>query len=81
MTRSTFRYVDHVVTRDPTGEVSWSAVCVSGDEADCGATTPEGADEEAAAKWMAEHHRDTGHKRFKRLFADYATVAVAGLTR
>ena len=73
MSRAVYRFVDYVTRQDPTGELSWSAVCVSGDEADCGESSGE-ADEETAVKWMAEHTRDTGHKHYRRTFVDYATV-------
>ncbi|MFJ4974906.1 hypothetical protein ACIP6X_06125 [Streptomyces coeruleorubidus] len=73
MSRTAYRFVDYVTRQDPTGELSWSAVCVSGDEADCGAFSGE-TDEETAVKWMAEHTRDTEHTRYRRTFVDYATV-------
>ncbi|MFB6848214.1 hypothetical protein ACFCXS_25655 [Streptomyces sp. NPDC056373] len=73
MTRALYRFVEYKAVQDPTGELSWSAVCVSGDEADCGESSGE-MDEEKAVRWMAEHTRDTGHTRFRRTFGDYAII-------
>lgn len=72
--RPAFRYVDYKTTLDPAGEQTWRAVCVAGDEKDCGAKSPESGDEEAANDWMAEHTAETGHGRFKRTYSDYALV-------
>jgi hypothetical protein len=74
VTRSVFRYVDYKTTLDPTGERTWRAVCVSGEERDCGAQSPELGGEEAANDWMAEHTKETGHGRFERNYKDYALV-------
>ncbi|WP_051851978.1 hypothetical protein [Streptomyces sp. NRRL F-5650] len=74
MTRAVLRFVDYKATSDPAGESVWSAVCVSGEEKDCGATSRELGGEEVAIAWMAEHCAETGHNRFKRSFSDYALV-------
>lgn len=71
---SVFRHVTYLTRQDPSGELSWSAVCVSGDSADCGESSGELGGDETANGWMAEHTAKTGHKRFKRSVSDYATV-------
>jgi hypothetical protein len=64
--------VDYVVTQDPTGEVSRKAVCVSGDDKDCGKSS-EGHEADLVT-WMTNHRAATGHSRFQRVFTDYAVV-------
>jgi hypothetical protein len=71
--RAVYRFVNYRIAQDSTGEVSRSARCVSGEEADCGESSGE-LDEERVAKWMAEHAAATGHTRFRRTFTDYAVV-------
>ena len=71
--RAVYRFVNYRIAQDPTGEVSRSALCVSGEEVDCGESSGE-LGEEAVGKWMAEHSAATGHARFKRTFNDYAVV-------
>lgn len=73
-TRSIFRFVDYVTRLDPAGEQVWQAMCVSGEDKDCGAKSPEVGSEEAGNDWMADHAKETGHDRFKRLYADFALV-------
>ncbi|WP_457786204.1 DUF7848 domain-containing protein [[Kitasatospora] papulosa] len=71
---TTTRVVTFKTTRDPLGEVTWAATCVSGEEEECGASTPETGSDEEANDWMAEHSAATGHRRFRRVHRDYATV-------
>jgi len=68
------RFVTFKTTRDPIGELTWRAVCVSGEEEECGASCPEQEDDEDANEWMAKHASQTGHSRFKRFHSDYAIV-------
>jgi len=68
------RYVDYKIVTDPAGERTWKARCVSGDEADCGAESMVFGGDHAPTKWMAEHTKETGHERFKRIYEDYALV-------
>lgn len=72
--RSTYRFVNFTTTKDPIGEETWAAVCVSGDEKECGARSKDLGGDEDANDWMAEHASETGHERFKRVFSDYAIV-------
>ncbi|WP_143670115.1 hypothetical protein [Streptomyces sp. Ag109_G2-15] len=66
--------MDYETLRDPHGEITFKARCVSGDDEECGAESDVSGSDEAANKWMAEHTAGTGHKRFKRTFEDYALV-------
>ncbi|MGW0705050.1 DUF7848 domain-containing protein [Streptomyces sp. NPDC002643] len=72
--RALLRFVNYTTTRDPQGEVTYKARCVSGDEEECGAESEVLGDDEAANDWIAEHTAATGHKRYKRTFEDYALV-------
>ncbi|MGW3950945.1 DUF7848 domain-containing protein [Streptomyces sp. NPDC004752] len=76
--RSVLRYVDYVAKPDPVGEQTWQAECVTdvGDK-DCGVKSPELGREQAVVDWMAEHTKETGHERFKRIYEDYALVKKA----
>ncbi|WP_079053793.1 hypothetical protein [Streptomyces graminilatus] len=69
-----FRFVNYTTRRDPGGALTWAAVCVTGESADCGAASPENADEETANRWMVEHTAQTRHQRFQRTFNDFAIV-------
>ncbi len=62
------------VTVDESAEAEFEAVCVSGDEEDCGEASGPLADAERLDTWMAEHTRDSGHQRFRRAYCEYATV-------
>ncbi|WP_244184255.1 hypothetical protein [Streptomyces cellostaticus] len=44
---------------------------------DCGVKCPELGGEQAVVDWMAEHTKETGHERFKRIYEDYALVKKA----
>lgn len=76
--RAVLRFVDYTVNLDPAGERTWKAVCVSGDEKDCGAESMVYGGDQAPTDWMAEHCGETGHQRFKRVYEDYALVKKAG---
>lgn len=75
--RAVIRHVTYRAAQDPMGEVSRRAVCVSGDDTDCGADSGEVPTEEAAVEWMAKHTAETGHKRYQRTYTDYAIVEPA----
>lgn len=74
MTRAVLRFMNYTTTQDPTGELSWAALCVSGEDADCGANSGSKTDQDEVIRWMSEHCRDSGHDRFWRMFTDYAMV-------
>ncbi|NGN68437.1 hypothetical protein G5C51_31640 [Streptomyces sp. A7024] len=62
------------ITADQAAEAEYEAVCVSGDEEDCGEASGPLTDADALTRWMAEHTRDTGHQRFRRAYCEYAHV-------
>ncbi|MDX3206101.1 DUF7848 domain-containing protein [Streptomyces scabiei] len=69
------KFVSYVTRRDPEGELVWKAVCASGDEeAACKAASEACTNDEAANDWMLQHTAKTGHRRFQRIFEDYAVV-------
>ncbi|MFI0553464.1 DUF7848 domain-containing protein [Streptomyces scabiei] len=70
--------MNYKITRDPAGEVTYQARCVSGDEKECGAESAVLGGEEVVAEWMAEHTKETGHGRFERTFKDYALSEAQG---
>jgi hypothetical protein len=72
--RKLYRFVPYTARRDDTAEVAFTAVCVTGEDEDCGAASGNLGDEDAVTKWMAEHFRDTEHPRFQRTASDYALV-------
>ncbi|WP_335939935.1 DUF7848 domain-containing protein [Streptomyces sp. PTD5-9] len=74
MTRATYRFRQYGVTPDELAEPVFQAVCVSGEETDCGADSGDQGDEAALARWMAEHTRDTGHERFRAAPWSYVMV-------
>ena len=73
-TRTTLRFRNYEIKPDPTGLPLLAAVCVSGDESECGAASDEQTDPERVGRWMAQHVHDTGHSRFQRHYADYVTA-------
>lgn len=74
MTSKTFRFREYGVTPDESAAPAYQAVCVTGEEADCGADSKDQPDEKALTRWMAEHTSSTGHDRFRRARWDYAMV-------
>ncbi|EST35389.1 hypothetical protein [Streptomyces roseochromogenus] len=72
--RAVLRFVDYKTIRDPLGEVTYQARCVSGNDEECGAESMVLGGDEAVNDWMVEHTAQTGHERFKRTFEDYALV-------
>lgn len=51
---------------DPQALPVFTAVCVTGDESDCGAASGDLFDPDQLVHWIAEHFRDTGHTQFER---------------
>lgn len=76
--RLVIKFVEYVTRQDPTGEVAWSAVCVSGDDSDCGEESGPKPDDQAVIDWMSEHRARTGHARYRRRFEDYALTEPKG---
>ncbi|MEV6838989.1 hypothetical protein AB0N17_31515 [Streptomyces sp. NPDC051133] len=75
--KAVLRFVNYKITRDPDGEKTWRARCVSGDEEECGAESMVFGSDDPPADWMAEHTATTGHQRFQRIYEDYALVEKA----
>ncbi|WP_435897461.1 DUF7848 domain-containing protein [Streptomyces tsukubensis] len=73
MTRATYRFRDYEISTDPSSPLpAHSAVCVTGEDSDCGAaTSEEHATEDAVAEWIAEHSRDTGHDLYRKAITEY----------
>ncbi|MFI1890476.1 DUF7848 domain-containing protein [Streptomyces jumonjinensis] len=73
MTRATYRFRNYEISSDPTSPPpAYSAVCVTGEESDCGAaTSDEQITEDAVAEWIAEHSRDTGHDLYRKKVEGY----------
>lgn len=75
--KARYRFRDYKVTSvtaDQTAEPTYEAECVTGDDADCGATSGVLFTSDDVTRWMACHTRDTGHTRFRRTCSDYALV-------
>lgn len=51
---------------DPQALPTFTAVCVTGEDTDCGATSGDVLDPDTLVQWIAVHFRDTGHTRFER---------------
>jgi hypothetical protein len=73
-TRRIFRYVPYVIVQDPCAAPEYEAVCVSGDEADCGAASGTRHDPADVEEWQRLHTQETRHFRYRRCFADYAVL-------
>ncbi|MEU7153834.1 hypothetical protein AB0B15_38340 [Streptomyces sp. NPDC045456] len=72
-----YRFRNYTITADKAMLPRYQAVCVTGDDADCGADSgsqPSPADVE---RWIAEHTRDTGHDLYRRAPWEYVR-ATAG---
>lgn len=72
--RGAYRFREYGVAPDELAETAVQAVCVSGEEEDCGADSGDRPDGAALTRWMAEHTRDTGHRRFRVASWSYAVV-------
>ncbi|MEV0639599.1 hypothetical protein AB0I77_32630 [Streptomyces sp. NPDC050619] len=67
-----FRYVPYAIVQDPSAQPEYEAYCVSGDEADCGATSGRCQAPGEVEEWQRRHTQETRHLRYRRTFADYA---------
>lgn len=74
MTRRVFRYVPFSVEQDATAEPEYEARCVSGDETECGAESGTYNDPGSVEEWQRRHTQETGHRRYRRNFGDYAVL-------
>ncbi|WP_406286538.1 hypothetical protein [Streptomyces sp. NBC_00209] len=79
MTRRVFRYVPFTIEQDGTAEPEYEARCVSGDETECGARSGTWTGPEPVEEWQRRHTQETGHRRYRRNFGDYAVLRPAEL--
>ncbi|MDX3165999.1 hypothetical protein PV516_19615 [Streptomyces scabiei] len=63
------------VSSDELAMPEYQAVCVSGDDADCGQTSGDVGSPDEVGRWMAAHTRDTGHHRYRHAYWVYVTVS------
>ncbi len=66
-----FRYVPFTILQDRTAWPEYRAVCVAGEDADCGADSGELPGPAQVEEWARKHTQDTGHLRYRRTFSDY----------
>ncbi|MEV5437820.1 hypothetical protein AB0K80_17655 [Streptomyces sp. NPDC052682] len=76
--RRLFRYVPYAIVQDPSAEPEYEARCVSGEEADCGASSGPCRGPEEVEEWQRRHTQETRHTRYRRSFADYAVLERQG---
>ncbi|MFK8847744.1 hypothetical protein [Streptomyces sp. Ac-502] len=71
------------ITQDTTAEPEYAARCVSGDESECGAASGTHHTPRPVEEWQRKHTQETGHRRYRRNFGDYAVLQprsdIAGL--
>ncbi|QMU78804.1 hypothetical protein GXW83_26970 [Streptacidiphilus sp. PB12-B1b] len=72
-----FRYRTYNLLRDGPTLPKYTAECVGGDDAVCGAVSGEWADQRDVDRWAAAHVAESGHLRFRRSFHDYVEVEAA----
>lgn len=71
--RVVMRYMPFTVRQDPFALPRYAAMCVAGEEADCGETSGEQLEPGPVEEWMRRHTQATRHARYQRTFTDYAT--------
>ncbi|WP_236242883.1 hypothetical protein [Streptomyces sp. CC228A] len=66
--RRRYRFREYHVTAvvDPMTLPTFAAVCVTGEDHDCGATSGELHTEDELTRWIAEHCAETGHDFYHR---------------
>lgn len=74
MTRRVLRYVPFTVEQDETAEPEYEARCVSGGDAECGAESGTHSGPGSVEEWQRRHAQETGHRRYRRNFGDYAVM-------
>ncbi|MDN3028850.1 hypothetical protein [Streptomyces sp. S.PB5] len=74
-TRRIFRFVPYSIVQDATAEPVYEALCVSGDESDCGAGSGPCRHPSEVEDWQRRHTQETRHLRYRRTFADYAALS------
>ncbi len=76
--RRVFRYVPYSIVQDPSARPEYEAYCVSGEEADCGASSGPCQAPAEVEEWQRRHTQETRHLRYRRSFADYAVLERQG---
>ncbi|MFF4548901.1 hypothetical protein [Streptomyces sp. NPDC001435] len=66
------------IEQDPTTEPEYEALCVSGDETDCGARSGTHGHPGPVEEWQRKHTQETRHLRYRRNFGDYAVLRQDG---
>ncbi|MFE1175865.1 hypothetical protein [Streptomyces sp. NPDC058773] len=74
MTRRAFRYVPFTIEQDTTAEPEYEARCVSGHDVECGAQSGTYSDPGSVEEWQRKHTQESGHRRYRRNFGDYAVM-------
>ncbi|WP_328562018.1 hypothetical protein [Streptomyces coelicoflavus] len=72
--RRLFRFVPFAIVQDLSALPEYQAQCVSGDDADCGATSGPCLAPGDVEEWQRGHTQETRHTRYRRCFADYAVL-------
>ncbi|MEU6960188.1 hypothetical protein [Streptomyces chrestomyceticus] len=62
------------ITQDTTAEPEYEARCVSGEETECGAESGTQHSPGPVEEWQRKHTQETGHRRYRRDFGDYAVL-------
>lgn len=78
MTRRTFHSARFAIERDETSEALYEAECVSGEANGCGAESGPQHGPGPVGEWMRQHARETGHRRYLRIFSDYVVMRSQG---
>ncbi|MEU3849547.1 hypothetical protein [Streptomyces sp. NPDC029554] len=76
--RRVFRYVPYTIVQDASALPEYQAYCVSGEEADCGASSGPCRAPGEVEEWQRRHTQETRHLRYRRSFADYAVLERQG---
>jgi hypothetical protein len=76
--RRVFRYVPYTIVQDASALPEYQAYCVSGEDADCGASSGPCAAPGEVEEWQRRHTQETRHLRYRRSFADYAVLERQG---
>jgi hypothetical protein len=74
-TRNVMRHVTYRFQEDESAEPEYESVCVTGEDSDCGATSPRCTDFGDVGAWQIHHAKQTGHTRFRNAVAGYVMLA------
>ncbi|MGK7232354.1 DUF7848 domain-containing protein [Streptomyces hygroscopicus] len=74
MSRRVFRYFPFAIAQDATAGPEYEARCVVGDESECGAESGTHSGPGPVEERQRKHTQETGHRRYRRNFGDYAVM-------